>query len=1197
MGGSTGTTGVGAGAELVLVGADNGVVVVPADTPLRRLNFFDGKFLRAEDLEAEQDYLRLLVQLSNRAGGGGIVNGFDTTLAGGGASVTVGEGLAVDPRGRVLLLPGTRTMRLDDLIAASAKVDRPAPGGSGPAAFGDCVVTSAPGATTSAPTGDLYLLTVGSVEALCGEEDVFGRLCEDACVRSKDRRWRMEGVVFRALPLQLRTPLRTTTAVPPSDGQLRSRVASAWFEDERLRVASLVRGESLRAAAAWGLGARAETGDVVPLAVFSRGGGVTRFLDAWTVRRERMEAPPRRYWSSRLAMRPWDVFLAQVLQFQAQLREALSGGEARGLLEAGILELPAAGYLPVDPTAQAAVNQQVRALVGAGLDLRFCIVTPDFVPHALELRQHMDRISLLDGLEHPEAKPRVDVLVPGGRLVGDPLERRGTAFRAVGTAPALFGEPARGAANGARRNATGGSFTVAGTSDVPLLDRIVALVRRLGTTEPEPAPAPAPARPVGGRERILDVARLAASRATLDRSAFGGAPPRNLRPLFDLAAANPGELVGAAACTAFVDADPFQLEVSSSTQLQLDLLLGVQGQARSLVRLVASGTLYVGSKNTRPGGIEQVTGTISASIAVTGARDGSPGQVTAWRYQLQRRQAPGTPSIVAGLLGEEKQPAFRFTFEWDGDPTTGKLRIQRSASREGLTHLATAAGTTPLLELDLAEDPAVLEPTESHHVLAGSALEILASMLPNGSDWQKATEAALFPAPEGGSESLRVLAERDWVLFARRRLDSCAEELVTPRAPDRRYHVYLREARGEEEAKAFVEQVVAPEGPPLHDLRFVGLVDFDGATHEPLDVAALRAALLPAKGQLLRYSVTASEYGGGLSAEARRRARLEQAIGDGLDVAGSEPLDRGALPARFQGRIDGGEPVHGIVVLVTVQPQVAVANAYGLEPGLGTELLFTHDATGALVVRDPLDLTGFPPERRKASLLAPVTFRAGTAEEGDLAKVVERWKGAGLRLAHVVRVTRGAEDDPAADAEARAIAGAIPVLQPAQAWSTHARAGFDEAPEHVNAMVFLVGGRAQQLRGRIALVKPDGVRILQPLLDEGKANEILESARLSRFVQLVDDAEYDPDSGALRNPEVVRRAWRGTIGDARPAAVLTFVPQDDRGAGDQIKAQVRSVAEAVGGDPAVDVRRAADLREPAAGEALPVVHFVVPRLG
>src|SRR5438874_2080536 len=82
----------------------------------------------------------------------------------------------------------------------------------------------------------------------------------------------------------------------------------------------------------------------------------------------------------------------------------------RLLIEQGFVELPSAGYIPVQPGPSPTVNDQMRALFGEGVDVRVCIVRPDFVPHALEEAQHMERISLLHGLDQPGEKPRVDVL-------------------------------------------------------------------------------------------------------------------------------------------------------------------------------------------------------------------------------------------------------------------------------------------------------------------------------------------------------------------------------------------------------------------------------------------------------------------------------------------------------------------------------------------------------------------------------------------------------------------------------------------------------------------------------------------------------------------------------------------------------------------------------------------------------------------
>jgi hypothetical protein len=199
-----------------------------------------------------------------------------------------------------------------------------------------------------------------------------------------------------------------------------------------------------------------------------------------------------------MAMRPWNRFLAQVLQFQCQLSDLLrgmlgdglvpldpcaenrvaigdakhkieellqiwaaakveliselgkhsvdaleglrkllgsatTGGETssdgqRILIDGGIVELPPAGYLPVNPGDQLDIPEQVRRWMGPGVDLRFCVVDSDDVPRELVGAQHMDRISLLTGIDDPAAKPPVDVLVPDGTLIIH--EDPGLTFRA-----------------------------------------------------------------------------------------------------------------------------------------------------------------------------------------------------------------------------------------------------------------------------------------------------------------------------------------------------------------------------------------------------------------------------------------------------------------------------------------------------------------------------------------------------------------------------------------------------------------------------------------------------------------------------------------------------------------------------------------------------------------------------------------------
>jgi hypothetical protein len=108
--------------SIVLVGRESGLSIIPQPTPLTRLRFFDGKFLRAADLELEQRYHRELVAQSNRAGGSGVVHGLDCTLAG--DALTVGAGLAIDPGGRVLLLPEERRLSLPRRTSPSGQRGR-----------------------------------------------------------------------------------------------------------------------------------------------------------------------------------------------------------------------------------------------------------------------------------------------------------------------------------------------------------------------------------------------------------------------------------------------------------------------------------------------------------------------------------------------------------------------------------------------------------------------------------------------------------------------------------------------------------------------------------------------------------------------------------------------------------------------------------------------------------------------------------------------------------------------------------------------------------------------------------------------------------------------------------------------------------------------------------------------------------------
>ena len=515
---------------VVKIGSENGHTVINRNSLLRRLNYFDGKFLRAPDLILEQQALLNQMRISNQAGGFGVVHGYDCT-SGNSDNLIISAGLAIDAAGRVLLLSDTASVDINELIEKSRSqfvqsgdissgksdfIEKSVDAKETGAGFDDCVVHSTSSVGISATDNNsLYVITLNHSEAYCGEEDVYGKLCSEACNTSSNRSYIIEGIEVRAVPLNLSVLLKQSKVISLSQQHLRSRVASAYYQQERELNASHISADGL-SSSIWCLGAEAANSNGVPIAILARNGKTTLFLDAWTIRRERMGSPSRQYWAGRMAMRSWQVFLAQVLQFQCHLRSCLSpkdpnapcktitefdpcsdtrktaaeaaqgmrylidsmgkvaeqisafyGQESSGdsssfnafrqydggmsrleqhyqklvdssrivvpkrlLINCGIIEVPSAGYLPVNPSATITVNEQVERLLGEGVDLRFCIVSPDYVPHALEEAQHMERICLLTGLDNPEKKPRVDVLVPNGEIVKTESQVPGSGYQA-----------------------------------------------------------------------------------------------------------------------------------------------------------------------------------------------------------------------------------------------------------------------------------------------------------------------------------------------------------------------------------------------------------------------------------------------------------------------------------------------------------------------------------------------------------------------------------------------------------------------------------------------------------------------------------------------------------------------------------------------------------------------------------------------
>src|SRR5205085_5030053 len=124
---------------------------------IRNANFFNGRLLSAEDLQAEQAANRRQHQQLGRAAGAGIVTGLEVRLTPGvtpPTEVTVSAGLALNRRGQPLALS-------QDVDVALVPAPEPATAGAG--LFGDCeppqpVLTGA----------GVYLLAISPASAFDG---------------------------------------------------------------------------------------------------------------------------------------------------------------------------------------------------------------------------------------------------------------------------------------------------------------------------------------------------------------------------------------------------------------------------------------------------------------------------------------------------------------------------------------------------------------------------------------------------------------------------------------------------------------------------------------------------------------------------------------------------------------------------------------------------------------------------------------------------------------------------------------------------------------------------------------------------------------------------------------------------------------------------------------------------------------------
>ncbi len=88
----------------------------------KRMNYFDGLFLDAEDFKVEQDYhLEMRRRHTSSLHAWGIASGLQLSFVAGESRVTVAAGLAYDRRGRELIWPDAKTFDLEDQAGSQDK--------------------------------------------------------------------------------------------------------------------------------------------------------------------------------------------------------------------------------------------------------------------------------------------------------------------------------------------------------------------------------------------------------------------------------------------------------------------------------------------------------------------------------------------------------------------------------------------------------------------------------------------------------------------------------------------------------------------------------------------------------------------------------------------------------------------------------------------------------------------------------------------------------------------------------------------------------------------------------------------------------------------------------------------------------------------------------------------------------------------
>jgi hypothetical protein len=526
--------------------------------------------------------------------------------------------------------------------------------------------------------------------------------------------------------------------------------------------------------------------------------------------------------------------------------------------------MSSAGYLPVLTGTSISVNDQVRALLGDGLDLRFCITTVDYIAHAFEEAQHMDRISLLQGLDDPSNKPKVDILVPDGKATGATASTAGVYAAGLRfSAKETGGLSYKGAAREEKLD-SGGAALYAATAGISedTIAKFQALARAAVTGK-------AKARPIEFQGNLASNTFITKPKTTgpavdkliLDTSATartfvnlaGSAAALREVGMVNVARPAAQTTVDGLWLTARADKDIRSLAVKAQTPVQFRAVLGTRPSSPLAFELMFHGTFAVTTVSTLMGA-NVVSGTLNGTLSVGIYEEDQNLQKTIEYLMTERFNWPARftfsgDSVNGSVVLDLSTPAGAF----------GPLQLTRTVSNQDRVAytagvVSNAAGAAPgpvvaIAELDLAADSSVLDVTNANHRAAEAALDIVqAALIVSEPDLKQQAELNLFP-PVPASTELRIEAVRDWVMFTRRRHKECAAGIapVAPPLPPRAYRVLDLKANSREEADKLVTTLAPQLKDPVKASAVIRqllvaddrrknklIVQFEGGTATPL---------------------------------------------------------------------------------------------------------------------------------------------------------------------------------------------------------------------------------------------------------------------------------------------------------------------------------------------------------------------------